>query len=282
VSQVRRGRLPDFIIIGTMKSATSSLFYGLGDEPGVALPVDKEPDFFSVEDRWRRGLDWYASRFPEGPAGTITGEASTSYTHPERAALAARRIHEVVPQARLVCVLRHPVERLRSHYRHGVQRGRERRPLALAAEPGSSYVQRSRYDAALAPYVERFGGGQLCVVRTEDLADLETGWSRILDHLGLSRGPARTQRRSNETAAKGQFSGPARVLFERGWLQSPTRLPGPARRVARRVLLRDSRRYRDLLASSEGPVPAASLELVWASAERLTEVLGPEAPRWDR
>jgi hypothetical protein len=274
-------RMPEFLIIGAQKSASSSVFYWLGDHPDVVLATTKEPHFFSVEERWERGTEWYASLFPERPPDALSGEASTSYTDPTRAALAAGRIQSLVPRARLVCVLRDPVERARSHYRHRVQRGRESRPFRDAATPDSPYVQRGRYGEGLAPYLERFPREQLCVVRTEDLGDGDgPAWTRILEHLGLASAPVKGQARHNITEVKGQFSAPALVLFKRGWLRRGEALPKPVRRAGRRLLLRDDDRYRDLLASSAEPISDDSAAVLDESLARLRALVGPDVPTW--
>ena len=83
----------------------------------------KEPVFFSDETAWNRGTDWYRSLFAESAPGSLTGEASVEYTDPAVADTAAARIAATIPDARLVCLLRDPIDRLRSHYRHEVQRG---------------------------------------------------------------------------------------------------------------------------------------------------------------
>jgi hypothetical protein len=280
-SSAASGRRPDFLIIGTMKSATTSLFQWLGATPGVALPEAKEPNFFSADDRWARGLAWYASLFPD-VAGTITGEASTSYTDPTRASLVAERIEQVVPEARLVCLVREPAARLRSHYRHEVQRGREKRSFTEAVTAESPYVARSRYDLCLEPYVARFGRERLCLVRTEDLADGADGsaWTVVLAHLGLDANAAGMHRRYNATEAKEQFSPAALALFERGWLGKGRALPKPIRRIGRRVLLRDDSGYRGLLATAGDALQPESAASLRAGVARLTEVLGADAPSW--
>jgi hypothetical protein len=277
------GRLPDFLIIGTLKSGSSSVFYWLAEEPGVVLPDEKEPAFFSVEENWRRGVEWYSSLFAGAPSHTLTGEASTGYTDPSRNAAAANRIREVVPDARLVCVLREPTERARSHYRHQVQRGRESRTFPEAAEPSSSYIQRGCYAQCLEPYLELFPREQLCIVRTEDLGDGDgPAWSTILLHLGLpgSDDGRGGQRRRNVTEVKEQFSRPASALFDRGWLRLASSLPKPLRRVGRRVLVRDDDRYRALLASSFDPLPDESAAVLADSRVSLGRLLGPDAPVW--
>ena len=71
---------PDFIIIGAMKCATSTLHEQLALQPGFFMSTPKEPNFFSDDDCFARGLDWYRGLFAEAPEGSIRGESSTHYT----------------------------------------------------------------------------------------------------------------------------------------------------------------------------------------------------------
>lgn len=121
-----RRRLPDFLIIGAQRSGTTSLYEALAGHPGVTPATRKEIHYFDFS--WERGQRWYRSHFPRRRGG-ITGEATPFYLfHREAAARAAR----VVPDARIVAVLRDPVARAISHYRHAVRRGHEDRPAAIA------------------------------------------------------------------------------------------------------------------------------------------------------
>jgi hypothetical protein len=264
-------RLPDFLVIGTAKSGTTTLFRWLGAQPEVALPAAKEPNFFGREERWALGLDWYAAHFAGIGDDRLTGEASVRYTAPELAELAAGRIEAVLGRLPLVCLLRDPVDRARSHYRHQVQRGRERRPFpAAVAEPDSPYVASSRYATVLRPYVRRFGEA-LAVVRFEDLL-AGPGWDAVCAHLGLGPRPAPAGAH-NVTATKERFSAPVRFAYRHRW-QGVAGALGPLRGPLRRALLRNGRRYRELLASAEAPLPATAIELLAAETDALAELIG--------
>ena len=91
-------RLPDFIIVGALKSGTTTLFRWLATHPGTSLKT-KEPHFFSGEAAWGRGIDWYRSLFEAAGDDVVTGEASATYTSMAAAPIAAARIAEVVPGA---------------------------------------------------------------------------------------------------------------------------------------------------------------------------------------
>lgn len=129
MSNPRLGRLPDFIIVGAMKSGTTSLAAWLRAHPQVFMPAQKELHFFDTF--WDRGVDWYRDQFAGAPDGAMVGEATPAYM-----VLAGyvERMASVVPDARLVLVLRNPVDRAWSHYEHTVAREQEQRPFEEVVE----------------------------------------------------------------------------------------------------------------------------------------------------
>jgi Sulfotransferase domain len=273
-------RLPDFLIIGAMKCGTTSLFRWLGEQPGVSIPEIKEPHFFSRKERWDRGLNWYGSLFLGAPDGALTGEASASYSDPRLSSTAAKRIAGVVPHARLIYLVRDPVERIRSHYRHEIQRARERRPLVEALrDPDNPYLRSSLYHRALSPYLERFPREQILVTRLEDLAE-GSGWRSVLTHIGLPDRP-RPQGEHNVSDQKAGFTRPMLRLWESGLAGRAAKLPKPIRRLGKRLLMRHNGRYGGRVSGSLAPIPADLLEPLWDDGARLAAWLGRTPPLWD-
>lgn len=122
--------LPDFLIIGAQRSGTSSLYRYLGSHPQVAPSVRKETEFLTR--RYGEGLPWYRSHFPLGHS-KLNFEATPDYLlHP----LAAARASMIVPEARIIVLLREPGARALSHHRHMTRLGYEELGFAdaLAAE----------------------------------------------------------------------------------------------------------------------------------------------------
>ena len=275
------GRLPDFIIIGAMKSGTTSLYAWLTRQPEVFLSSIKEPNFFSHDKVWKRGLHWYTSLFAPAAGDRLTGEASVSYTSPDRCELAADRMWDLVPGARLVYLVRHPIERMRSHYRHQVQRGRERRPFDEAIrDTRAPYVAQSRFFSCVKPYIDRFPRDQICVARMEDLsADPPIAWLQVLRHLRLEPRPA-PHAAYNVTGDKAGFTRAMLWIWDSGLHRPLGRLPRPLRALGKRVLLRRDAAYDDLLKGSSSPVPAEIADPVWEDVRRLESWLEAEAPLW--
>lgn len=267
-------RLPDFLIIGAMKAGTTSLFRWLGTHPSCALPAVKEPGFFCTGRLWRNQITQYGNLFAGISPDLSTGEASTLYTHPQYAERAASRIYEIMPQARLVFIAREPVARLRSHYRHEVQRGRERRSLVEAVSASNDYVGMSLYFRCLLPYVSRFERQQICVITSDELLTPPyPGWREVLYHIGIPyEEPLGIA--FNVTAEKAQFSRPMLWLWEHGVIPKTARVPGPIRRIGKRILLRRNSSYAALMESSEEPLPDRVIRVLENESMQLEQWLG--------
>jgi hypothetical protein len=180
----RRGALPNLIVIGAHKCGTSSLHYYLGLHPEIQMSSPKELRFFceqavstGQEEQWRwhargnwsRGVEWYADHFD--PAVPIRGESSPPYTAPFFPG-SAERMASVVPGARLVYIVRDPIERMLSAWAHYRAAGLERRGIEEAlSQPGNTYLERSRYHTRLLPYLERFPQDRILILASEDLRD---------------------------------------------------------------------------------------------------------------
>ncbi len=274
-------RVPDFAIIGAMKSATTSLYRWLDEQPEVFMAHPKETNYFT--DGWSRGPEWYSAQFMEARPGQLVGEASVNYTSPILAQTAADRMADTIPRARLIYIVRHPIERIRSHYRHEVQRRRESRSLidALRA-PENAYIGHSSYHTCLAPYLERFPGGQVLVVRFEDLVRSHApAWAVVLRFLGLDDRPV-PESAHNVSSEKAQWTWAMAFAKRRGLIsfRQISRLPAPVRRVGKKLFARGGASYAEKLDASRAPIPAELLEPMWADVARLEDWLGTEL--WSR
>jgi hypothetical protein len=200
--------LPDFLVIGAMKGGTTSLFTYLAEHPQVKPPFRKEIKFFDIH--YPQGLGWYRAHFPmrfKMSSGDVTGEATPYYIfHP----MAPQRVSHVLPQVRLIALLRNPVDRAYSHYNHMLRVGRE--PLsfeeAVACEPERlegeaekiiadprystfkhlhySYLARGRYIEQLKKWFEYFPRQQVLILASEELyVSPKTATLKVAEFLGL-------------------------------------------------------------------------------------------------
>lgn len=161
-------RLPNLVIIGAMKSATTSLNHYLAAHPEIHMAGRKELDFFVAEENWDKGLDWYRSWFRTDRR--IVGEASPNYTiYPFRRGV-PERMHEVIPDARLIYLVRDPIQRMISHYLHSLYMRRETRPIDEAlTDTGSWYFHRSLYFEQLDQYAPYYDASRILVLSSEEL-----------------------------------------------------------------------------------------------------------------
>jgi hypothetical protein len=184
--------LPDYLIIGAAKSATTSLYEYLAAHPAVCAPLRKEIWYF--DRHYDRGSAWYRAHFPtrihrariERQTGyaTLTGEATPSYLpSPDVPA----RVAALMPEVKLVVLLRNPVDRAISHYSMRVRHGLETRPIDDALSADSSYVALGRYAEQLERWFECIRPEQLLVLPSDELTSAKNpGFDQVLRFLDLA------------------------------------------------------------------------------------------------
>lgn len=167
--------LPTFIVIGAMKCGTTSLYYQLDAHPEVSMSIQKETNFFIrkrdfEKGRYEKGRNWYESRFRE--EAVARGECSPNYTKVHLFPGVVQRMHKLLPDVRLIYMVRDPIERLISHYVQNRVQGLEDRPFSVAVtDLENKYVLTSRYFWQLKPYLEAFDKGQILIRSLESLRD---------------------------------------------------------------------------------------------------------------
>lgn len=109
-------RLPDFVVIGAAKSGTTSLYALLDRHPGIFMPEIKEPEFFARDDIFAQGIQSYAQAYAQARPEQLVGEASTLYTLSPLYPQTAARLAAHTPDAKLIYMMRQPVERAYSFY----------------------------------------------------------------------------------------------------------------------------------------------------------------------
>jgi len=180
-------RLPNFLVIGAMKAGTTSLYHYLRSHPQVFMPDVKEVMFFDPRHNWHRGIAWYEEQIHAAADDKIAlGEASTSYTKFPVVPGVPARIASVLPDVRLIYVLRHPIERMQSHYLYALSRGKERRPIEQAFLEDPSYLNISRYGLQLERYAPYFPLEHFLLIDSRDLGErrVET-LGRVFRFLGV-------------------------------------------------------------------------------------------------
>jgi hypothetical protein len=148
---------PDFIVIGAMKSATTTLHEQLARQPGFFMSRPKEPNFFSDDEVYSRGRSWYSAIFEKARTSDLRGESSTHYAKLPTYPKTVERMLRHLPCVKLIYLMRHPVERLMSQYVHEVTVGRINVPLQEGVDRHPELVDYSRYAMQLQPFLDTYG-----------------------------------------------------------------------------------------------------------------------------
>jgi len=137
--------LPNFIIAGAAKSGSSTLYYYLNKHPEILMSKEKEPAYFTKY--WgKKELKWYESQFDHWNGEKAIGEATVEYMVDEKA---PERICKILPNVKLIFIMRNPVDRAWSHYWHRVKMGEETRSF--------DEIIKSIKNGNLNEYVIRYG-----------------------------------------------------------------------------------------------------------------------------
>lgn len=173
------------MIIGVQKCGTTTLAHWLAQHPEIKMCSQKEPEFFSKNTKWKNELEDYHALFKDGN-GKLLMEASTSYSwlleYPET----PERLYEYNKDLKLIYIVREPIARIKSHYRHHVLKGYTKKPFSQEVFSNPTYLAHSSYDAQLRKFRHLFGDDQILCLQFEDLIKSEVSvLKKITSFLGI-------------------------------------------------------------------------------------------------
>ena len=185
--------LPNFLIVGAMKAGTSSFSSHLSQHPEIFI-APKELHYFNSEGNYKKGPEYYRGKFSSQVSFKAIGEKTPSYSyHPK----AAQRIHELLPNVKLIWLFRDPVNRAYSHYNFFVQRGMEKTTFENALKRERSglnnkhvmnYLDRSIYSKQVQHFLRFFSLSQMLFVKYEDyIRDPQGELSRACEFLKVDQ-----------------------------------------------------------------------------------------------
>ena len=205
----------DFLIIGAARSGTTSLYEYLIQHSSIYSAIGKEVYFF--DKKYSKGINWYRSFFPSKFSRFIisslqkkpflTGEATPRYLfHPH----SPKRVHQVIPNVKLIVLLRNPIDRAYSHYQMEVDHGDEKLTFEEAIEKEEerittdlermekdenfysvnfyrkSYLSRGKYFNQLKRWFNYFNREQFLILKSEELySETTETYKKTLDFLNL-------------------------------------------------------------------------------------------------
>jgi hypothetical protein len=281
MSTVYKGiRLPDYIVLGAAKAGTSSIYRYLDQHPDVFVPTPKELKFFTGSGE--HDVREYARYFAPNTDKKITVEVSSDYLYSGEST--PRTIKKIIPDVRLIAILRDPVERGFSDFCMDVRRGKQQKDYrkALRGRFRFRYRDQGLYHKQLSRYIDVFGRDRIAIFFFEDLKRDTTGFMRgFYRHIGVT----------DNISARGQFN---KGSFSRSQhVQALLQRPNPMRWAVKALLspfLNAEKRQRlrsRLLALNKAPKPRIDPELRKELVEfyrddilKLQELTGRDLSGW--
>ena len=288
-------RFPNLFIIGAMKAGTSSLHEYLDQHPQIFMSRMKEPQYFAPHlTRWKQawgqgnpypepGIDWYLRLFEDAGDVMYAGESSVSYTARPWVENCQQRIFEFNPKARLIYLMRDPIQRAISHYWYFVRDGREDRDMLTAFQAKEEYISRSNYAFQLEPYLKTFGSDQVYALTVEELnREPESTFRSLFEWLGVELDVhIDTAQRFNVSDGDVIQTRRGRVILDTmlkhwRWKRLEPRLPDAVPRVLRRATY---------CKVSKGAVDTAAAiaylrPILQNHTQTLTNLTGRNFPEW--
>ena len=176
---------PDYVILGAMKCGTSTLAAQLGEQEGIFMTTPKEPGYFSHDEVFAKGPDWYAALFEAAAPGDLRGEASTHYAKLPDLPRAAERLSAAAPGAKLIYLIRDPVARALSHLVHEWSFGKMELDADAALDRHPELIEYGLYGRQMEPWVEAMGAEAIHVDTLEAMhADPQALMDRVGRFLG--------------------------------------------------------------------------------------------------
>lgn len=279
-------RLPDFIMIGAAKAGTTSMHHYLGAHPEISMSEPKETNFFTRAD-YVQALDWYLSCFPDAPG--LRGEASPKYANFPNYKHVPERIFELVPQAKLLFIVRDPVERTTSQYWHRYFNRSESRDIDTVFteldDEDETMIAESKYAMQLEQYLPYFPLSQIMIIDNRTLRDArDATMHSVFSFLGVDPdfSSAAFDKKIKDSSRTVRFSPLAKQLHDSaparlGRRYLPRHVREPIFERARRVLSPTG----TVTQSRMSPEVRAKLEGIFRDdAARLRELTGQPFSHW--
>lgn len=233
---------PNLFIVGAMKSGTTSLHAYLDAHPDIYMSEEKEPGYFVPEINRTRTEDEYLALFSPGAGCRFRGESSTHYTKLPTYAGVPERIRQFAPEARIIYIMRNPIERTISHYWHAVRDiylGRERLGIVEAIRKRVEYSAYSHYAMQLQAFLAVFPRERVHCLTLESLqSDPHSELARLYAWLGLDAAPLPELERHNAAPRSTRKVAGLGVLnairYSRWWSRIAGLVPKPLRTFATR------------------------------------------------
>lgn len=181
---------PNALIIGAGKAGSTSLHRYLDAHPAIYGSETKEVMYFTRH--YGKGPDWYITHFPEQDGVEIYFESTPQYSFCDEFPAVAQRVHDLNPEMKLIYIIRHPIERIISHFNHWHRTQSDEyadlEDVLATPEKRSIFVNRTRYFHQIQAYQALFPDRQIHVVFLEDIqSDFTRTLDGVFDFLGVDQ-----------------------------------------------------------------------------------------------
>ncbi len=178
-----------FFIIGAPKAATTSFWNLLMQHPEISVCMPKEPEFFSHDENYSKGWSWYDTFFRDKENAPVRADISPAYSATHFCPDAPKRIASHLPDARIVYMVRHPLERIESNFFQGLY---TKKPMPSsfnrAVKEYPPLLKYSLYWSCISNYLKHFSEEQFRVLFFEDFkSGPEQFMSELCDFIGVDR-----------------------------------------------------------------------------------------------
>ena len=210
-------RLPNFLIIGAQKAGTTTLYRDLLANPSIFLPDDKEPGNLCDDDVFTdAGGKAYARHFANASEDQLSGEATTSYSkRPDITGVPERARRLLGHKLKVIYLVRHPISRIESHYRHELTSGEITCSIDEAVRTYPRFIDYSRYAMQITPWLNELGPEQVLIIHFESYIETRVQTlASVCDFLGVPPRPdtVREEIAYNRSAGKPVPIGPIAAM----------------------------------------------------------------------
>lgn len=273
---------PDFLIIGSPKSGTTTLWHLIRQHPDIFMPEMKEPMFFSHN--YERGWDWYRSLFSDAEPHQIKGEASPVYSMCGSYPHVVERIATDLPDARLIFIVRHPMKQVESHWLQfrKVSARNISHDFNQAVKDNISLLDTAMYWRQMQAYLGHFSKESIQILFFDDLiSDSHQVCQEVCRFLGVDENglPENMDTEPQNVAANHQVDTKlVTKMRQSGFLEKAASImPSPIVRLAKRIL------KRPIVGKPEwnAEVRTHAIETLQPDAKQFLEWAGADVDRWD-
>lgn len=263
------------VIIGAMKSGTTTLFRLLAQHPEIARPSNKEPEFFSIDAKWDQGIESYQGLWNwDTDRHKVALEASTGYTkYPFEKNVPERMASLKGTEFRFIYLVRNPFERIESHIRQGIHSGWNE-DLDNGFDASSYPIQITRYANQLDRFLEHFPRSSLFVGALDDLNKDPAGFLRLVcDHLGVDP--------DFQFKGMDQMANPGSRYRRKGWINRLEENQSVPLRIGKRALkgVLGAKRLDAMLNGRAAQVDLGRYQLTAGERARVVEYIGQDLKR---